>query len=140
MLPMAPSTKWSPALVMIALLMLYMYFSLCIDDRQALLADVERYIARLDYDPPNCVDSTTEDTPVKNPPRAPKKSKPTKSAKKKAADVHKKSSIARTNWLLDSIKFFEDSDSSEDDEKDVEIKRLKKELEKMHNQRSLSCE
>lgn len=83
--------------------MLYMYFSLCIDDRQA-LADMERYIAGLDYDPPNCVDSTTEDTPVKNPPRAPKKSKPTKSAKKKAADARKESSIARANRLLDSFR------------------------------------
>ena len=117
-----------------------MYFSLSIDDRQALLADMERYIAGLDYDPPNCVDSTTEDTPVKNPPRAPKKSKPTKSAKKKAADACKESSLARANRLLDSIKFSEDSNRSKEDEKDVEIKRLKMELEKMRNQQSLSCE
>ena len=101
---------------------------------------MERYIAGLDYDSPNCADSTTEDTPVKNPPRAPKKSKPTKSAKKKAADARKESSIARANQLLDSIKFSEDSNSSDEDEKDVEIKRLKKELVKMRNQQSLSCE
>ena len=101
---------------------------------------MECYIAGLDYDSPNCADSTTEDTPVKNPPRAPKKSKPTKRAKKKATDARKESSIARANRLLDSIKFSEDSDSSDEDEKDVEIQRLKKELEKMRNQQSLSCE
>ena len=71
---------------------------------------------------------------------APKKSKPNKSAKKKAADARKESSIARANQFLHSIKFSEDSDSSEEDEKDVEIKRLKKELEKMRNQQSLACE
>ena len=84
---------------------------------------MQRYIAGLDCDSPNCADSTTDDTPIKNPPRALEKSKPTKSAKKKAADARKES-----------------SDSRDEDEKDVEIKRLKKELEKMRNQQSLSCE
>lgn len=42
--------------------------------------------------------------------------------------------------LQELIDFLTHSDSSEEDEKDVEIKRLKKELEKMRNQQSLSCE
>ena len=110
-------------------------FSLYIDDRQALLAHMERYIAGINLDAPDTADSTTEDTPVKTPPSAPKKSKQTK---KKAAIARKESSVARAKSILASINFSDESSSSEDDAKDFEIKRLKKELEKMKNQRDSS--
>jgi hypothetical protein len=99
---------------------------------------MERYLAGIDLDAPDTADSTTEDTPVKTPPSAPKKSKQAKSTKKKAAEARKESSVARAKTILASINFSSESSSSEDDEKDLEIKRLKKELEKMHNQRDSS--
>ena len=99
---------------------------------------MERYIAGVDLDAPDTADSTTDDTPIKTPPSAPKKSKQTKSIKRKAAEARKGSSVARAKNILASINFSNESSSSEEDEKDLEIKRLKKELEKMQNQHDSS--
>ena len=95
---------------------------------------MERHIAGIDIDAPDTADSTTEDTPVKNPP---KKSKQVRSAKKKAAEACKQSSIARANAILSSMNYSDES--SEEDEKEIEIKRLKQELEKMRNEHA-KCE
>ena len=76
------------------------------DDRQELLEELERYIVQ---EAPSYVDSTTEDIPTKSPPR-------------------------RAKSIFESIGSI-DSDSSED-EKEAEIKRLKRELESMRSHRA----
>ena len=111
------------------------------DDRQAL---TQEYIDGVDVEAADLADSTTEDTPTKSdpPPRTTKKTaattrqppKTAKSTKKMAAAARIESAARRAKSMFEAM----GSDSSED-EKDSEIKRLKRELDELRSRRAGSA-